>query len=101
MGKIGGGKILVHTTSFAVSLSGFLNSEELSMISGDCGKSSGNMLSVIEEEGPNCSNDSSDLQALEENLFEELPAISSSKERRTGVGLLTKHDSSPTVSFLS
>ncbi|XP_048323753.2 uncharacterized protein LOC107411275 isoform X2 [Ziziphus jujuba] len=98
--KKGGGynlrKSLAWDSAFFIE-EGFLNSEELSMISGDCGKSSGNMLSVIEEEGPNCSNDSSDLQALEENLFEELPAISSSKERRTGVGLLTKHDSSPTV----
>lgn len=71
------------------------------MISRDCSKSSGDMLSVIEEEGHNCSNDSSDLQALEENLFMELPAISSSKERSTVDGLLPNLDWSPVVSSLS
>lgn len=68
------------------------------MISGNSSKSSGNILSVIEEEGPNCTSDSSDLQVLEENLFKELPATTPNKDRNASGGLLPKHCSSPMVS---
>lgn len=86
---------------FVFPLSGVLNPAELSMISGNSSKSSGNMLSVIEEEGPNCTSDSSDLQVLEDNLFKELPATTPNKDiRNASGGLLPKH-SSPTVSSLT
>ncbi|KAF3438719.1 hypothetical protein FNV43_RR21483 [Rhamnella rubrinervis] len=74
---------------------GVLNPAELSMISGNSSKSSGNMLSVIEEEGPQCTSDSSDLQVLEENLFKELPATTPNKDRNATGDLLPKHRSSP------
>ena len=51
---------------------GVLNSTELSLISGNIDKSSGEKLLVIEEEIESLSGDSQDLQALENNLFKEL-----------------------------
>lgn len=69
------------------------------MISGNFGKSSGDMLSAIQEEGPSCTSDSSHLQVFEENLFKELPATTTPKKDSNTCGsLLPKHNSSPTVS---
>ncbi|GMI89053.1 hypothetical protein HRI_002574600 [Hibiscus trionum] len=53
---------------------GVLNSTELSLITGNFSKLSGEKLLAIEEEpGGSLSSDSPDLQALENNLFKELP----------------------------
>ncbi|XVF47093.1 hypothetical protein PTKIN_Ptkin03bG0081600 [Pterospermum kingtungense] len=77
---------------------GVLNSEELSLISGNLGKLSEEKLTVIEEERrESLSGDSPDLQALEDNLFKELPLKSSSKkkvEKKIGSGLLQKSSGS-------
>ncbi|KAL5581173.1 hypothetical protein UlMin_013615 [Ulmus minor] len=59
---------------------GILNSEELSLINGSFSKSSGEILSSIQEEDPLY--DSSDLQALEDKLFKEAPKAASSKDKK-------------------
>ncbi|KAK8995226.1 hypothetical protein V6N11_069669 [Hibiscus sabdariffa] len=57
---------------------GVLNSTELSLISGNFSKLSGEKLLAIEEEPvESLSIDSPDLQALEDNLFKELPCNNS------------------------
>ncbi|OMO77206.1 hypothetical protein COLO4_25271 [Corchorus olitorius] len=66
---------------------GVLNSTELSLISGNFGKLSGGTLSVIEEERrESLSSDSIDLQALETNLFKELPLNDSTKNEDKKIG---------------
>ena len=65
---------------FDVSFSGILNSEELSLINGSFSKSSGESLSSIQEEDPLY--DSSDLQALEDKLFKEVPKAASNKDKK-------------------
>ncbi|XP_070675035.1 uncharacterized protein [Malus domestica] len=71
---------------------GVLNSEELSMISGNA--NSNGLLSVIEED-TNSITDSADLHVIEENLFKVLPESPSNKKDRTvGGSPLPKHDSS-------
>ncbi|KAK6235356.1 hypothetical protein SCA6_010693 [Theobroma cacao] len=76
---------------------GVLNSTELSLISGDFGNLSGEKLSVIEEERiESLSGDSPDLQALENNLFKELPLNNSNKneQKKIGSSLLQKSSGS-------
>ncbi|XWS73753.1 hypothetical protein CRYUN_Cryun02cG0155600 [Craigia yunnanensis] len=77
---------------------GVLNSKELSLINGNVGKLRGEKLSLIEEERrESLSGDSPDLQALEDNLFTELPLNSSSNkkvEKKIGRGLLQKSSGS-------
>ena len=65
---------------------GVLNSTELSLISGNIDKSSGEKLLVIEEEVESLSGDSQDLQALENNLFKELPLNNSNKKEEKKIG---------------
>ncbi|XVE79098.1 hypothetical protein DITRI_Ditri14bG0030300 [Diplodiscus trichospermus] len=65
---------------------GVLNSTELSLISGNLGKSSGEKLLVIEEEIESLSGDSQDLKALESNLFKELPTNNGNKEEEKKIG---------------
>lgn len=74
-----------------VLLSGVLNSEELSLISGSA--NSNGLLSVIHED-TNSIADSEDLEVIEEKLFKVLPESPSSKDRTVGGSLLPKHDSS-------
>ncbi|KAA8543990.1 hypothetical protein F0562_021833 [Nyssa sinensis] len=80
---------------------GVLNPVELSMLSGNFGSSSGEVLSVIHEEGrkslsgvSNCASDSVHLQALEETLFKEIPETTLNVDREKGGSSLLKHDSS-------
>ncbi|XP_021279293.1 uncharacterized protein LOC110412953 isoform X2 [Herrania umbratica] len=76
---------------------GVLNSTELSLISGDFGNLSGEKLSVIEEERiESLCGDSPDLQALENNLFKELPLNNSNKneQKKIGSSLLQKSSGS-------
>ncbi|XVF04992.1 hypothetical protein REPUB_Repub05bG0131500 [Reevesia pubescens] len=79
---------------------GVLNSTELSLISGNFGTLSEEKFSVIEEEeerGESLSGDSPDLQALENNLFNELPLNNNSSnkkvEKKIGSRLLQKSSS--------
>nr|XP_011461355.1 PREDICTED: uncharacterized protein LOC101293083 [Fragaria vesca subsp. vesca] len=69
---------------------GVLNSEELSMITGNV-NSSGS-LSVIHEE-TSCDSDTAYLQDLEENLFKVNPGSTPKKDRITGGSPLSKHAS--------
>ncbi|XP_059429216.1 uncharacterized protein LOC132163031 [Corylus avellana] len=80
---------------------GVLDPVELSMISGGFSKVGEEMLPCIPEEGReslsgvlDCTRDSADLQALEENLFKELSSSSMKKDRKRGGCLLPKHGSS-------
>ena len=66
---------------------GVLDAAELSMISGSFSKSSGQILSAIEEESVS---NFSDLQALEDNLFKELPPSTSKKTKENSGSLLPK-----------
>lgn len=67
---------------------GVLNSTELSLISGNFSKLSGEKLLAIEEEpGESLSGDSSDLQALESNLFKELPLNNSNAKEAKKIGI--------------
>ncbi|KAL1161437.1 hypothetical protein V6Z11_A07G133900 [Gossypium hirsutum] len=67
---------------------GVLNSTELSLISGNSSKLSGEKLLTIEEEpGESLSGDSSDLQALESNLFKELPLNNSNAKEAKKIGI--------------
>ncbi|XP_021639487.2 probable GPI-anchored adhesin-like protein PGA55 isoform X2 [Hevea brasiliensis] len=67
---------------------GVLDPLELSMLSGPSGKSSGETLSVIHEGreslcgGLDSTNDSSDLQSLEDNIFKELPSNTPNENRK-------------------
>ncbi|KAJ4725959.1 Retrovirus-related Pol polyprotein from transposon TNT 1-94 [Melia azedarach] len=81
---------------------GVLDPSELSLISGNFGKSSGKMLSVIEEDGIESSGcNSEDLTALEENLFKDLPASNASEDRKSSGALFSKIGSSAGVSVAS
>ncbi|KAA3458972.1 hypothetical protein EPI10_013510 [Gossypium australe] len=67
---------------------GVLNSTELSLINGNFSKLSGEKLLTIEEEpGESLSGDSSDLQALESNLFKELPLNNSNAKEAKKIGI--------------
>ncbi|KAH1130515.1 hypothetical protein J1N35_001893 [Gossypium stocksii] len=67
---------------------GVLNSTELSLISGNFSKLSGEKLLTIEEEpGESLSGGSSDLQALESNLFKELPLNNSNAKEAKKIGI--------------
>uniref|UniRef100_A0A2N9FRI2 Uncharacterized protein n=1 Tax=Fagus sylvatica TaxID=28930 RepID=A0A2N9FRI2_FAGSY len=79
---------------------GVLNPSELSMISGSFSRVGGEMLSVISEEGRESlsgvsdgTRDTAGLQAIEENLFKELPTSSLIKDGKGGSRLLPKHGS--------
>jgi hypothetical protein len=79
---------------------GVLDPLELSMISGGFSKVGEEMLPGIPEEGReslsgvlDCTRDSTDLQALEENLFKELSTSSLNEDRKRGCCLLPKHGS--------
>ena len=85
---------------FVALCPGVLNPSELSMISGSFSKVGGEMLSVISEEGRESlsgvldgTRDTAGLQALEENLFKELPTSSMNKDGKGGSRLLPKHGS--------
>jgi hypothetical protein len=87
--------------SFIALCPGVLDPVELSMISGGFSKVGEEMLPCIPEEGReslsgvlDCTRDSADLQALEENLFKELSSSSMKKDRKRGGCLLPKHGSS-------
>lgn len=71
-------------------LAGVLNSEELSIITGNV-NSSGS-LSVIHEE-TSCGSDTAYLQDLEENIFKVNPGSTPKKDRITGGSPLSKHAS--------
>ncbi|XP_022752469.1 uncharacterized protein LOC111301222 isoform X2 [Durio zibethinus] len=81
---------------------GVLNSTELSLISGNFGKLSGEKLLAIEEETEPLSSDSQDLQALENNLFNKLPLNNRSKkeEKKIGSSLLQKSSASASHSVV-
>lgn len=71
--------------------SGVLDPLELSIISGDIGKSRGDMLSVIDEDRrESMAGESEDLTALEENLFKELPASTIKEDRKSAGSSLPK-----------
>ncbi|XP_020532593.1 uncharacterized protein LOC105628158 isoform X2 [Jatropha curcas] len=79
---------------------GVLDPLELSMLSGNLGKSNGETLSVIHEGRESMSgeldsvSDSSDLQALEDNLFKELPSSTLNEGRKIAGTLSPKLGSS-------
>lgn len=79
---------------------GVLDPLELSMISGNINQSGGERLSVIHEErresllGLDCSSESTDLQALEQNLFKELPVSIRNEDKNVAGGLRSKNGSS-------
>lgn len=98
---------------FLFLLAGVLNPLELSMVSGKFDALSGERMSVIKEEETNsvhddldCSNDSAELQALEEKLFKELPVSTSHGGKNTGECTQpmqessTRNDETPAVSSL-
>lgn len=89
--KIKAGFIVFFPIFILVLLSGVLNSEELSLISGSA--NSNGLLSVIHED-TNSIADSEDLEVIEENLFKVFPESPSSKDRTVGGSLLPKRDSS-------
>lgn len=74
---------------------------ELSLISGDIGKSSGPMLPVIDEDrSESLVAESEDLTALEENLYKELPASTIKKDRKCGSTSLPKKGASTGVNCI-
>lgn len=87
--------ILVDELSFCcLAWPGVLDPSELSMLSGNVDKSSRGTLSVIHEgreslsSGLDSAGDSPDWQALEDNLFKELPASTLNDSRKIA-GLLS------------
>ncbi|KAJ0084261.1 hypothetical protein Patl1_30785 [Pistacia atlantica] len=70
---------------------GVLDPSELSLISGNIGKSRGEMLSVIDEDRrESLVGESEDLTALEENLFKEPPASTIKEDRKSAGSSLPK-----------
>ncbi|KAK3206103.1 hypothetical protein Dsin_020149 [Dipteronia sinensis] len=81
---------------------GVLDPLELSMISGSFGKSSGEMLSAIHEDGrDSLSGDSEKLVLHEENLLKELPSSSKKADRKCSGSLLPKNGPSAGVNAAS
>ncbi|CAG7910571.1 unnamed protein product [Brassica rapa] len=80
---------------------GVLDSTELSKITGNACLVGGDMLSAIQEEATSASkftNVSPGLQALEENLFNDLPVNSKRREKKIVIGTVPKE---PSVSKVS
>ncbi|KAM6578778.1 hypothetical protein CsatB_030615 [Cannabis sativa] len=75
---------------------GVLDPVELSIISGNVSKFSGETLSSIREEDTSCAGAaSSNLRAIEENLFTDLPPTTSGKYRKNGGSSFLPKNNSP------
>lgn len=77
---------------------GVLDSTELSKITGNACLIGGDMLSAIQEEAMSASkftNVSPGLQALEENLFNDLPVNSKRREKKIVIGNVPKYSTTP------